>query len=230
MFAMPALVFPALTLTALTLTALTSSAQAAKVPAIINVGMGPTIGTVMSPSAQGPAPLSVGVALRAEGWVSGKTLRSKKVMKRVPRKYRGMVRNMDDMHVVPMPVWLVPDTVFVASVKPEAPTMRGVGWTPVSVYLMHKVKPMHTSVALSPRLGWVQYAQPQADPLNMGWFGVDLNPEVQSRMKRKVGVAAGGNAAVGYATQPIDAAGQRPWLWLDGYLRLQLRFDYSADI
>ena len=214
----------------LALLTLSLTAHAAKIPATINIGVGPTIGTVMNPSAAGPAPLSVGVALRAEGWVAGKTLRSKKVMKRVPRKYRGMVRNMDDLHVVPVPVWVVPDTAFVASVQPAAPTVRGVGWTPVSLYLLHEHTPAHATVALSPRLGWVQHAEAEADPLNMGWFGIDLNPELQSRMKRKVGVAAGGNAAVGYATQPIDATGQRPWLWLDGYLRLQLRFDYSADI
>jgi len=210
--------------------ALSLTAQAAKVPATINIGIGPTIGTVMNPSQTGPAPVSVGVALRAEGWVSGKTLHSKKVMKRVPRKYRGMVRSMDDLHVVPMPVWVVPDTVFIGPLKSDAPTMRGAGWTPISMYVMHKVKPMHTSVALAPRLGWVQYTEDGGDPLNMGWFGIDLNPELQSPMKKKVGFAAGGNAAAGYATQATDPDESRPWLWLDGYLRLQLRFDYTADI
>jgi len=208
----------------------TTLGLAAKVPAVINIGIGPTIGTVMNPSAAGPAPLSVGVALRAEGWVGGKTLHSKKVMKRVPRKYRGMVRQMDDLHVVPLPVMLVPDTVFVASVKPEAPTMRGAGWTPVSLYLAHKVKPMHTSLAASPRLGWVQYSEEEADPVNLGWLGIDLSPEVQSPIKKKVGVAVGGNAAAGFATEPVGLDETLPWLWLDGYVRLQLRFDYTADI
>ena len=104
----------------LALLVLTLSAWSAKVPATINIGIGPTVGTVMNPALAGPAPLSVGVALRAEGWVSKKTLHSKKVLKRVPRKYRGMVRNMYDLHVVPMPVWVVPDTAFLASVQPEA--------------------------------------------------------------------------------------------------------------
>lgn len=203
---------------------------AAKVPAVINIGIGPTLGTVMNPSAEGPAPLSVGVALRAEGWVGGKTLHSKKVMKRVPRKYRGTVRNMDDMHVVPLPAMAVPDTVFVASVRPEAPTVRGVGWTPVSLYLAHKLKPMHTLLAVSPRLGWVQHSEEQVDPINLGWLGVDLSPEVQSPMRKKVGVAVGGNAAAGFATEPVGPSETLPWLWLDGYVRLQLRFDYTAKI
>ena len=214
----------------LALLVLTLSAWSAKVPATINIGIGPTVGTVMNPALAGPAPLSVGVALRAEGWVSKKTLHSKKVLKRVPRKYRGMVRNMDDLHVVPMPVWVVPDTAFLASVQPEAPKVAGLGWTPVSVFLAHKVKPVHTVVAVSPRLGWVQYAEAGAEPLNMGWLGVDLNPELQSPMKKTVGVAVGGNAAAGVATQPVGPAGERPWLWLDGYLRLQLRFRYTASI
>lgn len=206
-------------------------AAAAKVPAVVNIGIGPTVGTVFVPGLDGPPPISVGLAVQAEGWVSGKTLHSRKVMKRVPKRYRGMARNMDDLHVVPLPVALVPDQALVAPLPAGASeaAVRGVGWTPLSVYLAHQVKPVHLALAASPRVAWVNYdlvASDAAAATNSALLGLDLGLDAQTRMGKPVGVAAGFNVAPGWLfgnPDPSSGAAGAFGVWTDGWLRLQLR-------
>lgn len=212
-------------------------AGAAKVPATVNIGIGPTIGTVVMPAGSGPTPISVGVALRAEGWVSKKTLSSKKVMRKVPKKYKGMVRSMDDLHVVPLPVALVPDQAMVAPVNKGATdtALRAVGWTPISMYLAHKVRPSHFSIAASPRLGWVSLDAPASDDTAAThhlYLGLDLAPEYESPMKQKVGFAVGANVGPGLVTGDAipGQKGSTLGVWVDGYVRLQLRKPIKVDI
>ncbi len=212
--------------------ALWSGVATAKVPATVNIGIGPTVGTVMRPGAEGPAPVSVGLALVAEGWVSGKTLHSKKVMKRVPRKYKGMVKSMDDLHVVPLPAMVVPDQVLLMPLNEEKAGIgvQAVGWTPISMAVVHKVKPMHVQVSAAPRVAWVGLRpDSESERDHLGWLGLDIAPEVQSAMTRKVGFAAGGNIGPGLALGASDRA-SAPWLWADAYLRLQLRFPIEVDM
>ncbi len=224
--------------TLLALVALPLTATAGKVPATVNIGVGPTIGTVWMPSVSGPPPLSVGIALRAEGYVDKKTLHSKKVMRRVPKKYKGMVRSMDDLHVVPLPVMLIPDQVLVGPVNKESAdqTVRGVGWTPVSLYLAHNTKGMHRAVSAAPRLGWVNYDAVASDdgaPTNHAYLGLDLGPELESPMKKKVGVAVGGNIGPGLVLgKTSGGAGSAATfgVWTDAYVRLQLRKPIKVKI
>ena len=199
-------------------------------PAVVNIGVGPTVGTVMRPGLDTPAPVSVGVALQLEGWVSGKTLHSRKVMRRVPKRYRSMVRGMDDLHVVPLPAMLVPDQVLAFPVRkdPSANAVRAVGWVPVSLYLAHRVRPSHMTVALGPRLGWLQISSDQQDPDNLLWMGIDVNPEWQSAMTQRVGAAAGGHVGPGLALGRSAAAGSG--VWADAYLRLQVRVPIKHTI
>lgn len=224
-------------ISALVALALPVSAGAAKVPATVNIGIGPTIGTVWVRSMAGPPPVSVGVALRAEGWVSKKTLQSKKVMRRVPRKYKGMVRSMDDMHVVPLPVALLPDQALVVPVGGEAdePSVRAVGWTPISLYLSHAVQPVHASIGAAPRVGWVQVdgdPSDDLDPTHHAWLGLDLNPELESAMRRIVGVAVGGNVGPGLVVgdPAAQSGGASVGLWADAYLRVQVRKPIKVSI
>lgn len=231
-----------------------ASALAGKVPATVNIGIGPTVGTVVMPSLGGPTPISVGLALRAEGWVSKKTLRSKKVMRRVPRKYKGMVRSMDDLHVVPLPVSLLPDQSLIVPVNRDSAgtTVQGTSWTPVSVYLHHKVRPAHTVVAAAPRLGWVRFAPTTAtgasdtglqgaatatdpvDPSNHFFLGVDLSPELESSMTQNVGFAVGANVAPGLVLphpSPGDAGSSAAFgVWVDGFVRVHIRKPIKVKI
>lgn len=213
------------------------AAAGGKVPATVNIGFGPTVGTVWMPGNTGPTPISVGVALRAEGWVSKKTLHSKKVMRRVPRKYKGMVKSMDDLHVVPLPVGLIPDQAMVAPVNKDTAdaTLRAVGWTPVSIYLAHKVKPSHRVIGAAPRIGWVQTdLTPDDDnaPANHLYLGLDLAPEFETAMKKKVGVAVGGNMGPGIVTNSPFAGddGATFGVWVDGFVRLHVRKPIKVKI
>lgn len=212
-------------------------AGAAKVPATVNIGFGPTIGTVWMPAATGPAPISVGVALRAEGWVSKKTLHSKKVMRRIPRKYKGTVKGMDDLHVVPLPVALLPDQVLIAPInRPTSDrTVRAVGWTPLSLYLVHQHRPMHRTLGVAPRLGWVSFdhsVQEDDAPTHHLYAGLDLAPEIETSMQQNVGVAVGGNMGAGWVTgTPIPGQeGGTMGVWMDGFVRLQLRKPIKVKI
>ena len=214
-----------------------SNALGAKVPAKVNIGFGPTIGTVWMPAAAGPVPVSVGVALRAEGWVSKKTLHSKKVMRRVPRKYKGLVKGMDDLHVVPLPVALVPDQAMVLPVNQSTAerSLRAVGWTPISLYLVHNSRPSHRTVAVSPRLAWVSLdpSTPEdASTTHHLYAGIDLGPEFETSMQSNVGVAVGGNVGAGWVTgTPIPGQdGGTHAVWLDGFVRLQLRKPIKVKI
>jgi hypothetical protein len=192
--------------TLLALVALPLTATAGKVPATVNIGVGPTIGTVWMPSVSGPPPLSVGIALRAEGYVDKKTLHSKKVMRRVPKK------------------------------ESADQTVRGVGWTPVSLYLAHNTKGMHRAVSAAPRLGWVNYDAVASDdgaPTNHAYLGLDLGPELESPMKKKVGVAVGGNIGPGLVLgKTSEGAGSEATfgVWTDAYVRLQLRKPIKVKI
>ena len=210
-----------------------ASAEAAKVPATVNIGIGPTVGTVVVPGLPEPVGWSVGLSLQAEGHVTKKTLSSKAVQRRIPRKYKGLVRNMDDLHVSPLPTLVIPDQSLVLPLRADAPgpSAQGVGWTPISLYLLHKAKPAHLVLGAAPRVGWVHLRQ---DPTgsqpgsNHLYLGLDLNPEWQSPMKKPLGMALGANAGPGLLAPVVDEAGGDPdgvtlAVWADAYLRVHLR-------
>jgi hypothetical protein len=196
------------------MTLLLGLALAAKVPVKVNIGIGPTVGTVADPAVD--IPISYGVSLSVEAWVSKKTLRSKAVKKRVPKQYRGMVKAMDDLHVRPVYTWVVPDTVLLA------PDLSAGFWSPISVYLVHRVKPSHLSVSLAPRLG-VVYASETA----VGWAGVSLGAELQSPMAKRFGVSAGFDVGPGLAG---EIEGVRPWLFAAGRAQVHLRVPLDVKL
>ena len=206
-------------------------ASAERVPVRVNIGIGPTVGTVLLPSLGGPPGPSLGLAVRAEGYVNARTLHSKPVMRQVPRRYKGMAREMDDMHVVPFPASLLPDAAMILPLTGRAAgqSVRGVGWTPVSAYLSHQAGPVHRVVALSPRVGWLSLDADASDPVERSshiFLGVDLNPERESSMSRGVRYALGGNIAPGFVG-PRTIAGVAEaggfGVWVDAFVRLQLR-------
>jgi len=207
-----------------TLLALGLSAQAAKIPVTVNIGIGPTIGTVGTTG--GLMAPSLGLGLQLEGWVSKKTLRSKKVRRRVPKQYRGMVRGMDDLHARPLPTWVVPDTALIAPLQ-EGPAVRGASWAPISVALSHraKAKGPHWSLSVSPRIAWLNLSADGAETTNQGWYGASIDPDLQSNMKNTVGVAVAGSIGAGWTGEPSSAYGLdgRPWLMASGTVRLQIR-------
>ena len=217
--------------------ALTAPAQSAKVPATVNIGVGPTVGTVWMPSLDAGPGWSVGIALRAEGHVSKKTLHSKKVMRKVPRRYKGIVRGMDDLHVAPLPTMLIPDQTFIGPLNANTAgqSIRGAGWTPVSMYLVHESKPTHRILAVSPRVGWVQHTlgdPSTAEATHHAYLGLDLNPELESSMRQTVGVAVGGNVGPGVVFRGPDNADRAPTLgiWTDLYVRMQVRTPIKVSL
>ena len=207
-----------------------SWARAAKVPVIINIGVGPSVGVVGSPGSW--AAPSLGLSLQVEGWVSRRTLRSKTVRRNVPSQYRGMLKQMEDLHVIPLPLWVVPDTAFVSPMSSEGPALQGASWAPWSVQLAHEAKGAHRSLSLAPRVSWLHLANPGADAIDQAWLGASLDPEIQTKMRRRVGLAAHGSLGAGWSpeiTSPnVDLSGV-PWLQATGSVRLQIRipFDYN---
>jgi hypothetical protein len=210
------------------------SARAGKVPATVNVGVGPTV-TWLGDPGNGPMARSVGVSFMAEGYVSKKTLRSKKVMRRVPRKYRGFVKSLEDAHVVPLPLMLVPDIVALAPIPvadDPGPSVMPVSWAPITVSLIHKTKGPHIVLDVQPRVSWLRMEDASEKTANAVWLGGALGPEFQSSLKRRVGVALGGHAGAGWVPQPKETLQgyHRPWLHTDAYARLQLRFPIAVDM
>lgn len=214
------------------------AAWAARIPAKANIGLGPTIGTVLLPSLSGPPGLSFGVALTAEGWVNERTLHSKTVMRRVPQNYKGMVREMDDMHVIPFPLGLLPDVSLIVPItgQRQGQQVRAVGWTPISLYLAHDARPTHKIVRLSPRVGWLSLDAEAGDALGRSshiFLGVDVDAERQSPMRRTFGSALGVNVAPGFVG-PRTIAGVAEaggfGVWVDAYARLQWRKDLRVKI
>lgn len=208
---------------------LLTAAEAKKIPVTVNVGIGPTLSAVGSPS--GGMLTAAGLSLQVEGWVSRKTLRSKAVKKRVPKQYRSMLNSMDDLHVVPLPLWVVPDTAWLASLDEDAPALRGASWAPWSMHLFHKVGAPHVSVAVAPRVSWLRLSEGSAEPENHPWLGLSLEPEVQTKMRKQVGVAVGGSLGAGYAPE-ISGYGidGRPWLHASGSVRLQVRVPIKVKL
>ena len=217
-------------LAALAAWALSAEAAAAKLPATINVGIGPTVGTVGNP--KGNLPLSAGLALQVEGWVSGKTLHSKKVMRRVPKSYRSLVRKMDDAHVVPLPVWVLPDRVWLGSLDSSTPTLTGASWSPLNLSLLHKAEGLHATFSVAPRVSWLRFSAPGQDPVHQAWLGGSLGPEIQTNLQKRVGVALGGCWGAGASKAQPSAGGHdlRPWMMADAYARLQLRFPIEVNL
>ncbi len=202
-----------------------------RVPVTLNIGLGPAIGTVVLPGLGGPPPISLGFGLRVEGYLDARTLHSKKVMRQVPRQYRGMVRSSKDMHILPFPTPFIPDIALISPLtgREQGPQVRAVGWEPISLYLLHKVKPAHKLVSIGPRLGWVGLdgdaaASPEAS--SHGYLGLNLKAEHQTDMQEPIGGAFGADVAPGFVL-PRTVAGQAGaggfGLWVDGYARLQLR-------
>lgn len=211
-----------------------SSALAVKVPVTVNIGIGPTVGTVGTPGNM-MAP-SVGIGLQVEGWVSRRTLRSKQVRRRVPRQYRGMVRQMEDLHVRPLPTLVIPDSALLAPVEEGAPSLRRASWSPLSLGLLHASKrgAPHWSLSLAPRVAWLSL-QPAGggDALNQAWLGASIDPEVQSHMRRRVGVALRGSLGAGWTpavTAPNLGLDDAPWLMASATARIQLRFAMKISL
>ena len=218
----------------LMLLALASTAEAGKVPATVNIGVGPTVALLGNPLDGAMTP-SVGVSLQAEGWVSKKTLRSKKVMKRVPKQYRGMVKGMPDAHVTPLPVMLIPDIIGIVPIKTEAatgPTVIPVSWSPISASFVHKVSGPHVSIDVQPRLSWLRLEDTAGTKANTAWLGATLQPEIQSNMTRRIGMAVGGHVGGGWVPEPTTALQgyTAPWMHADGYARLQLRVPIEVSM
>ena len=221
-------------LATLVLTVLSSTASAGKVPATVNVGIGPTMAWLGDPLSGVMTP-SVGVSLQAEGWVSKKTLRSKKVMKRVPKQYRGMVKGMPDAHVTPVPVMLVPDIVGILPLTSEdstAPSVVPVSWSPLSASFLHEAKGTHVSVDVQPRLTWLRMEDAGGQKANAAWLGATLQPEIQTAMKRRLGVAVGGRLGGGWVPEPTTPLQDytAPWLHADAYARLQVRIPIEVSM
>lgn len=211
-----------------------SVAAAAKIPVIVNIGIGPTIGTIGTPG--GLMAPSVGIGLQAEGWVSRRTLRSKRVRRRVPQQYRGMVRKMDDLHVRPLPTLVIPDSTFFGPVEEGVPALRGATWAPLSLSLSHSVKrnAPHWSLAVAPRLAWLNL-QPadRGDATNQAWLGASIDPELQSNMRQRVGFAVGGSLGAGWTpeiTAPDLGLDGTPWLMVSATARLQLRIPMKINL
>jgi len=205
------------------------SAFALKVPATVNIGIGPTVGTMGNPQASQWSP-SWGVALMAEGYVDRKTLHSKKVMRRVPKQYRGMVRNMDDAHVVPLPVLLLPDSLMLAPIGSQNVSILPVSWAPIELSVMHKTKGWHRTAGLQLRGAYLRTERANGYEGKGGWFGATLATDIQSPYKERVGVALGGHAGPGAPlldTKPLGI--EAPWLNLGAYARLQLRFPIEVE-
>jgi hypothetical protein len=219
---------------------LAGPAWAGKVPATVNVGLGPNVVWLGNP---GDAPLapSVGLTLMAEGWVGKKALRSKAVMRQVPRQYRGLVKSMPDAHIVPLPAMLVPDIVGIAPVPALAlgggapgPTVVPVSWAPIDVSLVHraKAKGPHVTFDAQPRVSWLRMEDAAGARGNAVWLGAAAGPVVQSNLARRVGLAVGGHWGAGYVPAPKVALDgyARPWMHVDAFARLQLRFPIEVDM
>ena len=208
-------------------------ASAAKVPATVNIGLGPSVVWLGDPST-GTLSRSVGLSLMAEGYVDRKTLRSKKVIKRVPRQYRSMVRGMPDAHVVPIPAMVIPDVVGLVPLGDtgEQPQLMPVSWAPIGVSLLHKTDGPHVVLDAQPRLSWIRSSDPQNGDAHTAWLGATLQPEFQTAMSQRVGVAVGGHIGAGWSPSPYEDAAPwiMPWMHADSYARLQVRVPIEVSL
>ncbi len=205
------------------------SAFALKVPATVNIGIGPTVGTMGNPQASQWSP-SWGVALMAEGYVDRKTLHSKKVMRRVPKQYRGMVRNMDDVHVIPLPVMLLPDSLMLAPIGSPTVSILPVSWAPLDLWMMHKTKGWHRTAGVQLRGAYLGAEGANGYEGDGAWLGATLATDIQSPYKQRWGIALGGHAGPGAPLLELKALGiDAPWLNLGAYARLQLRSPIEVE-
>ncbi len=200
-------------------------AAAVKVPATVNIGLGPTVGALANPLSGAFEP-AWGLSLQVEGHVSGKVLHSRKVMRRVPKAYKKRVREMDDAHVVPLPVMLIPDTVMFGGLGTRAVEVLPVSWSPVELYLAHHTGGLHRQVGLQLRGSWLRVKDEDAGPANGFWLGATIAPEIQSPYKQRVGFALGGRIGPGLPVVFGGAPTHKETLWLDmaAHGRLELRF------
>ncbi|MFT4628569.1 MAG: hypothetical protein ACI8PZ_007265 [Myxococcota bacterium] len=208
------------------LLAASPAAHAGKVPVTVNIGLGPMVSWLGNP-ANGPMARSYGASIMAEAWVDKKTLHSKKVMRRVPSQFRGMVKNMDDAHITPLPLMLVPDLVGIGPLPPKDATGTSVvpvSWSPISISLIHATKGPHVVLDVQPRVSWLRMADADERASSV-WLGAALQPEVQTSLEGRVGFAVGGHGGAGWVPalkKDLDGYAM-PWLHLDGYARLQVR-------
>ena len=215
------------------------TAHAAKVPATVNVGLGPSVTWLGNPGESPLAP-ALGFTLMAEGWVGKKALRSKAVMRQVPRQYRGLVKSMPDAHIVPLPAMLVPDIVALAPLPAgggeaaAGPSILPVSWAPIDISLLHraKAKGPHITLDAQPRISWLRLEDGDGTRGNAVWLGAAAGPVVQTNLARRVGVAVGGHWGAGYVPAPKAALDgySRPWMHVDTFARLQLRFPIEVDL
>jgi len=211
-----------------------AAAAGPKIPATANIGLGPTVAVVWAPSDPAPTPVSLGLSLAVEGWLSKKTLRSRAVMRRVPKAYKDTVRGMDDLHVVPLPAALLPDQLHGLPLNAEAAgaATRALGWTPITLYLHHDARPGHQILGVSPRLGWVRRApvEPAADSVDHAFLGVDLSFDRQSPMAKPWGTSVGGQVSPGWLIADdgdrLRAGGA---VWTSAWLRVQLRREIKVE-
>ncbi len=178
------------------LMAASPSASAKKIPVLLNFGVGPAAWTMMG-GVDPERDWIPGVQLRLEAVVTKKTLKSKAVMKRVPKAYRDMVRSAPDMHVRNLPVMLVPDALVLGG-SADGNAVFGAGWAPIGLSLFHKAGKTHTMLKVQPRVMALSLREgPDADAQWFGHVGLALNPDVMAKVAKRLWLGAGWESSVG---------------------------------
>lgn len=205
-------------------------AAARKIPVLLNIGVGPAAWTFQG-GLGAERTWHPGVQLRLEAVLTKKTLKSKAVLRRVPKQYRDLVRKQPDLHVRPLPLLLVPDAIVLGS-SPEGTAIHGAGWAPIGLYLFHKTGKTHTGLKLQPRILALSVRPgPEADPAGLAHLGLALNPDIMAKVARRLWLGAGWESSFGLPLSGEDGPDASEMIHVGhGYAMVHIRVPMKVSL
>ncbi|MCP4918415.1 MAG: hypothetical protein GY913_16035 [Proteobacteria bacterium] len=206
---------------------LVGAALAGKVTVPVDVGVGPSA-VVLNGDAFAQQPVYGAVRFSLQAVIDKKTLKANK--KKIPKKYRAMVNDMDEVRITPK-IW-IPDNVYL-SPPVQGAGLYGLGWRFVSVGV--PLGPIDLDAGV---IATAFYLHGPAVPSTLFVRpGLNASAEIELPLnKDKTWLVSGGWDSRVHIPQELGGFGISDdpvgdlWHVGHGYLKLHHRFPYTVRI
>jgi len=212
------------------LVGLALAGKAVEVP--VDIGVGPAGHWITGPVAA-EEPVIGGLVFSIEAVLDKKTIR--KFKKRIPREYRKMVLQMDEIRISHP---LIPDTFWIHPSGITGQTgMYGIGWRPIGIGLPLVKEPIKAGLSVGPRLTYAYlHSQVLDSPTHFLRPGIDGMFEVEIPFTDTFLVSLGWDSQV-YIPQEVGGAiletaplDQSIWHIGQGFLKIHVRVPYKVRL
>ena len=211
---------------------LAASAWAGKrtVEVPVDIGVGPAVLSMTGPVAQ-QQPWHTGLAISAEAVLDNKTLR--KFRKRIPRQYRDMVLDMDEVRISHP---LIPRTLIISPAGMQSDTgIYGIGWRPVGLDVDWLDGPGRVRTGIGARVTYF-YLHSGTLPAPMHFLrpGLDATGEIEIPFSERFLVSAGW-VSMFHIPQPVgggvfESAPLQDSVWHIGQGFFKLHFRVPVEV